>query len=454
MKSSPSVFVVAILLCMVAAAHGQEFTEAWVSEPMPPGIQVVQTELTGPTFADADGRSLYVWPLKYQRVGFVGDQPGSSACNDEKVTLTSGSMSPYPAGLILPDAVTRPTCTDIWPPVLAADDAQETGNWSIIQRDDGTRQWAYKEQAVYTYAKDVAPGDVFGSVKGQMQNPDNPVYRQSIGPRPMVPPGFAVWDQMLTGSRMGARTLTTVDGYSVYVNEQDTADSTTCYEECTRTWIPLLSPALARPKGDWGRLERSPGVYQWTFRGKPLYRYAPDPIQIGVEGADVPGWSNVYTLEAPSYPERFTVQTGFIGDLLADENGRTIYMYFCTEDTVDQLRCDHPDDTQVYRKAMCGAGDQEKCLENWPYVGALPGETSDNRSWSIVSIDPSTGHYADPEQPNSIRVWAYLGRPVYTFAKDQEPGDTYGADVGETRGLKNGLQPFILRNYLSAGIRI
>jgi predicted lipoprotein with Yx(FWY)xxD motif len=241
--------------------------------------------------------------------------------------------------------------------------------------------------------------------------------------------------------------LTTDEGWSVYVNERDTASSTICHDECTQTWIPILAPALAQPQGEWGKFERSPGVSQWTYRGKPLYRYAPDPITQGVAGADVPGWSNVFTQEAPAYPERFTVQTGFVGDVLADANGRTIYTYICAEDTLDQLRCDHPDDTQVYRKAMCGGGDQKRCLENWPYVEALPGEASRSHSWSIVSIDPTTGHFANPEQQNSIRVWAWLGRPVYTFAEDQQPGDTYGSDVGETRGRKNGLQAFILRNY-------
>jgi predicted lipoprotein with Yx(FWY)xxD motif len=80
-------------------------------------------------------------------------------------------------------------------------------------------------------------------------------------------------------------------------------------------------------------------------------------------------------------------------------------------------------------------------------VEALPGEASRSSSWSIVSIDLSTGHYANPDQQNSIRVWAWRSRPVYNFSDDQQPGDTYGSDVGEARGQKNGLQAFILRNY-------
>jgi predicted lipoprotein with Yx(FWY)xxD motif len=443
-KSSLSFISVTILSCMTTTIHAQDLTEAWVNEPMPVGIQIISTEIAGPTFADADGRTFYVWPLKAMRAGITGDAPGKSDCKNEKLILTAGLMSPYPPGLALPNAETRPTCTDIWPPVLAAENAQEVGNWSIIQRDDATQQWAYKDQAVYTYTRDPAPGDVFGTdIQEESGSLDRPAYRRSIGPMSLTPPGFAVAPRVMG---MG-RTLTTDEGWSIYVNEQDTEESTICHDECTLTWVPILSPALAIPQGEWGMFERSPGEYQWTFRSKPLYRYEPDPKTQGVEGADVPGWSNVYTQKAPAYPESFTVQTGFVGDVLGDSRGRTIYTYNCTEDTFDQLRCDHPDDTQVYRKAMCGAGDQGKCLENWLYVEAMPGEASRSRSWSIVSIDTGTGHYATPDQQNSIRVWAWRGRPVYTFSDDQQPGDTYGSDVGEVRGQKNGLQAFILRNY-------
>ena len=100
----------------------------------------------------------------------------------------------------------------------------------------------------------------------------------------------------------------------------------------------------------------------------------------------------------------------------------------------------------MYRKAICGAGEQDKCLENWPYAEAMPGEKSRGRSWSIIAIDSGTGHHASPGQKTMIQVWAYLGRPVYTFAEDQYPGDTYGSSVGEMRGMKNGLLAFILRN--------
>jgi predicted lipoprotein with Yx(FWY)xxD motif len=40
-------------------------------------------------------------------------------------------------------------CRSAWPPVRAKSDAEPVGDWTIIERDDGIRQWAYKGRPVY-----------------------------------------------------------------------------------------------------------------------------------------------------------------------------------------------------------------------------------------------------------------------------------------------------------------
>ena len=67
---------------------------------------------------------------------FDKDAGGKSACNDQ--------------------------CAKIWPPVTAAADAKASGDLSVITRDDGSKQWAYKGKPVYLYAKDTKPGDKTG----------------------------------------------------------------------------------------------------------------------------------------------------------------------------------------------------------------------------------------------------------------------------------------------------
>jgi predicted lipoprotein with Yx(FWY)xxD motif len=78
---------------------------------------------------NADGMTLYV---------FDKDAAGSgkSACNGD--------------------------CAMNWPPLMAAAGDQASGDYSIIIRDDGSRQWAYKGKPLYRWAKDQKPGDTTG----------------------------------------------------------------------------------------------------------------------------------------------------------------------------------------------------------------------------------------------------------------------------------------------------
>ena len=53
-------------------------------------------------------------------------------------------------------------CLTMWRPFLAPADAQPNGFWEPIPRSDGTKQWAYKGYALYTYAGDRALGEHYG----------------------------------------------------------------------------------------------------------------------------------------------------------------------------------------------------------------------------------------------------------------------------------------------------
>jgi len=53
-------------------------------------------------------------------------------------------------------------CAQLWPPVAAQASDAASGDWSIVTRDDGSKQWAYKGWPLYTYSKDAKPGDMSG----------------------------------------------------------------------------------------------------------------------------------------------------------------------------------------------------------------------------------------------------------------------------------------------------
>jgi len=59
-------------------------------------------------------------------------------------------------------------CAQNWPPVAAQASDAASGDWSIVTRDDGSKQWAYKGSPLYTYAKDAKPGDTTGDNRGNV----------------------------------------------------------------------------------------------------------------------------------------------------------------------------------------------------------------------------------------------------------------------------------------------
>jgi predicted lipoprotein with Yx(FWY)xxD motif len=81
-----------------------------------------------------------------------------------------GGMMTNPAGMTLytfdKDAGGKSACNGPcagnWPPLMAAADAKASGDWSVIARDDGSKQWAYKGKPLYLWSKDQKPGDMTG----------------------------------------------------------------------------------------------------------------------------------------------------------------------------------------------------------------------------------------------------------------------------------------------------
>ena len=104
-----------VSLAGVAAALAQ-------SAPAMPGDTA-----KGKALVDGKGMTLYM---------FDRDTTGKSNCNGQ--------------------------CATNWPPLAAAADAKAAGDWSIVTREDGSKQWAYKGKPLYAFAKDTKAGDATG----------------------------------------------------------------------------------------------------------------------------------------------------------------------------------------------------------------------------------------------------------------------------------------------------
>jgi predicted lipoprotein with Yx(FWY)xxD motif len=53
-------------------------------------------------------------------------------------------------------------CATNWPPLMAADSDKAAGDYTIITRDDGKKQWARMGKPLYFWAKDTKAGDKTG----------------------------------------------------------------------------------------------------------------------------------------------------------------------------------------------------------------------------------------------------------------------------------------------------
>jgi predicted lipoprotein with Yx(FWY)xxD motif len=53
-------------------------------------------------------------------------------------------------------------CATNWPPLLVKEGESAGGDYGIVTRDDGAKQWAYKGKPLYFWVKDQKPGDRTG----------------------------------------------------------------------------------------------------------------------------------------------------------------------------------------------------------------------------------------------------------------------------------------------------
>ena len=53
-------------------------------------------------------------------------------------------------------------CATLWPPLMASDTDKGSGDYAVIVRDDGKKQWAYKGKPLYYFQRDTKAGERTG----------------------------------------------------------------------------------------------------------------------------------------------------------------------------------------------------------------------------------------------------------------------------------------------------
>ncbi|MGN6549947.1 MAG: COG4315 family predicted lipoprotein [Pararhizobium sp.] len=117
-----ALLIAAALPMFVFAAHAEDYG----SGP----VKMMKTA-NGQVLTDAKGMTLYT---------FDKDDKGVSNCTGQ--------------------------CAAKWPPMKAKKSATASGEFSVIKRKDGSRQWAYDGKPLYRWQNDKKPGDMTGDGVG------------------------------------------------------------------------------------------------------------------------------------------------------------------------------------------------------------------------------------------------------------------------------------------------
>jgi predicted lipoprotein with Yx(FWY)xxD motif len=83
---------------------------------------------------------------------------GGALTGPNGMTLYTFDKDPAGSG----KSVCNGPCATNWPPLMADAGAAASGDYSVVTRDDGMKQWAYKGKPLYFWVKDKQPGDKTG----------------------------------------------------------------------------------------------------------------------------------------------------------------------------------------------------------------------------------------------------------------------------------------------------
>jgi len=416
-----------------AASRGTVDVDAMLAAvKTPPGIGKKVTYF-GPAFTDKRGMTLYV---------HTSDWP----CMAKRRTLGPD----VPALLHVYAKYNAPFCTDQWPPLMASANDRPVGDWTIVDRPDGEgKQWAYKGLSVHLSYKDLLPGDVNGFTKNDFidsQSLENSGFVVAEAPM-ILPPGVRViymrpYGLIATTPGGPLYTLTEPSRTASPALKNVSLDCADCSSE--DRWKPFPAGAMAANLGPWTVVKQSDGAKAWAFEGKVLYTYIFDQESRNAKGLGVNEKASLLTLKPiPMAPRGFTVQTTLLGPTYADSRGMTAYQFYCAvaqpgearrSEVAPNYSCDDAKADPMFREMFCSAPD--KCGERWRPIEAPADAQPQGGMWSVAVIPDKRYSLrwvdAKPGEklaPGAIKVWTHRGRPVFTSAYDENPGEMWGHDV-------------------------
>jgi predicted lipoprotein with Yx(FWY)xxD motif len=202
--------------------------------PKPAGVSIAKT-MKGWILADGKGMTLYVSD---------SDAPKKTpSCNAD--------------------------CMTKWRPLHAPQLATSDGDWSVVTRADGTKQWAYKDKPLYTYAGDFVAGDTLGD--GAARG-----WRVLVLDPPKPVPAWLTVQSTDDADVYGDRAGMTIYVHDIahsrrVVGPAKASDDDDGPMRRPQDWKPVLATADDKAVGDWTIVTRTNGNRQWAYKGLLAY---------------------------------------------------------------------------------------------------------------------------------------------------------------------------------------
>lgn len=318
------------------------------------------------------------------------------------------------------------TCAGKWPPLLAGNDAVATDIMTIITRDTGDTQWAYKGKPLYQWFEDNAQGDINGDGVGGVWHLARPMPLTNA-----IINGVATYigNKTIASVTDSAGILNTVrinkEGFTLYTFDNDPIDDSVCASTCFNTWPPLLADEGSMAMAPLSLITTTKGNVQWAYKGKPLYFFTNDVAAGDVNGDEVGNvWHSATkkpAIQRTTDNGRSLSAIGKVNVLMPDGESTTDFSVIEMDKDGFNLYVFDNDSGEM---SNC----KTSCLVNWPAF--VPNEDE-------VAI----GDYTIIERIDGTKQWAYSGQPLYFFKNDEARGDINGDGAG---GLWHLVKPKII----------
>lgn len=359
----PVLFALILVLCLSCSDD----------DPVNVGIVTLQSNSTlGELLVDGNGKTLYV---------FSKDANGQSQC-------AGGCLSDWPVY----------HATDLKP-----GSGIDVTDFSTITRSDGVEQTTYKGWPLYYYAGDTQAGEANGEAVGGNWFVAKPNYSIMLASRQLTGKDGKNYTSAYAEGVSETQYFVDAHGRTLYTFTKD-------YKNINKFTTPNLSNNGVWPifyvdidalpstfnASDFGEIDVF-GNPQLTYKGNPLYYFGEDTNPGENKGVSVPVpgiWpvASAQTREAAVEPTLLLKNDPALGNILTDNQGRTLY-FFARE---------------TKGVSACTGG----CLNRWPLF--YREELILTQGGTLTQADFGTvGDGASKQR-------TYKGRPLYYYSASND----------------------------------